>query len=167
MKLKQIQDAGTCASLNVGTSENQILQLDANGKLPAVDGSNLTNITGSGGGTGVKNMTTFTMPSGGGTSIASNLPNGTFIHVVNNTGTNNLSVYLPPANSFSSGYYLTVAHYLNTAITGDSLNSARLYADGSDLIDSESSAFLPLSRDSYTLVSDGSSNWTTIQRGRN
>ena len=65
MKLKQIQDAGTCASLNVGTSENQILQLDANGKLPAVDGSNLTNITGSGGGTGVKNMTTFTMPSGG------------------------------------------------------------------------------------------------------
>ena len=78
-----------------------------------------------------------------------------------------MSVYLPPANSFSSGYYLTVAHYLNTAITGDSLNSARLYADGSDLIDSESSAFLPLSRDSYTLVSDGSSNWTTIQRGRN
>lgn len=167
MRLKQISDLGTAAQYDVGTSANNIVVLDSNGKLPAVDGSNLTNITASGGRTGVKNMTTFTVPSGGGTSIPSNLPNGTFIHVINNTGTNNLLVYLPPVNTFSSGYYLTVAHYINTAITGDSLNTVKLYADGSDLIDSKSSIYLPLSRDSYTLVSDGSSNWIMIQRARN
>lgn len=35
---------GTSAVLDVGTSANQIVQLDGTGKLPAVDGSQLTNI---------------------------------------------------------------------------------------------------------------------------
>lgn len=165
MKLKQIQDAGTCASLNVGTSENQILQLDADGKLPAVDGSNLTNITGSGGGTGVKNMTTINLTTAGAT-IATNLPNGTFINVINTTGTNGISLYLPLANNFSSGYYITLAHYTFNDITGDSTNSATLRTSGSDLLDGVSSNTHPLSRDSYTVISNGSNDWITIQRGR-
>lgn len=165
MKLKHIQDAGTCASLDVGTSENQILQLNANGKLPAIDGSNLINITGSGGGTGVKNMTTITLTTAGAT-IATNLPNGTFINVINTTGTNNISLYLPSANSFSSGYYITLAHYSLNDITGDSTNSAIIRTTGSDLLDGASSNTLPLSRDSYTVVSNGSNDWITIQRGR-
>ena len=37
---------GTAATKNVGTAANNILQLDANGKIPAVDGSQLTNING-------------------------------------------------------------------------------------------------------------------------
>ena len=36
---------GTAATLNVGTSANNVVQLDGTGKLPAVDGSQLTNIT--------------------------------------------------------------------------------------------------------------------------
>jgi hypothetical protein len=36
---------GTAATLNVGTSANNIVQLDGTGKLPAVDGSQLTNLT--------------------------------------------------------------------------------------------------------------------------
>jgi len=36
---------GTSATLNVGTSANNVVQLDGTGKLPAVDGSQLTNIT--------------------------------------------------------------------------------------------------------------------------
>ena len=32
---------------NVGTGANQLVQLDANAKLPAVDGSQLTNLSGS------------------------------------------------------------------------------------------------------------------------
>jgi hypothetical protein len=36
---------GTAATLNVGTSANNIVQLDGSAKLPAVDGSALTNVT--------------------------------------------------------------------------------------------------------------------------
>ena len=36
---------GTSASLDVGTSANNVVQLDANGKLPIIDGSQLTNVT--------------------------------------------------------------------------------------------------------------------------
>jgi len=35
---------GTASTLNVGTSANNIPQLDSNGKLPAIDGSQLTNL---------------------------------------------------------------------------------------------------------------------------
>lgn len=36
---------GTAATLNVGTSANNVVQLDGSGALPAVDGSNLTNVS--------------------------------------------------------------------------------------------------------------------------
>lgn len=38
---------GTAAALNAGTGAGQVVQLDANGRLPAVDGSQLTKIGGS------------------------------------------------------------------------------------------------------------------------
>jgi len=40
---------GSAATKNVGTSANQVVQLDGAGKLPAVDGSQLTNLPASGG----------------------------------------------------------------------------------------------------------------------
>lgn len=45
-----ITGLGTAATLNVGTSASQIVQLDGSGRLPAVDGSQLTGISGGGGG---------------------------------------------------------------------------------------------------------------------
>lgn len=39
-------DLGTAAALDVGTGANQVVQLDGSGKLPAVDGGQLTNIQG-------------------------------------------------------------------------------------------------------------------------
>ncbi len=42
--LKALLTLGTAAYLNVGTSGNQILQLDVDGKIPAVDGSLITNL---------------------------------------------------------------------------------------------------------------------------
>jgi len=39
-----ISNLGTASTKNVGTSANQVVQLDAQSKLPAVDGSQLTNI---------------------------------------------------------------------------------------------------------------------------
>jgi|13_taG_2_1085334.scaffolds.fasta_scaffold00129_55 hypothetical protein len=44
----EISDLGTSATLNVGTSANNIVQLDSTGKLPAIDGSLLTGISGGG-----------------------------------------------------------------------------------------------------------------------
>ena len=39
-----INGLGTASALDVGTGANQVMQLDAAGKAPAVDGSNLTGI---------------------------------------------------------------------------------------------------------------------------
>ena len=39
-----INGLGTASALDVGTGANQVMQLDANGKAPAVDGSQLTGI---------------------------------------------------------------------------------------------------------------------------
>jgi len=41
-------DLGTAAALDVGTGANNIIQLDGSGNLPAVDGSNLTGVSGGG-----------------------------------------------------------------------------------------------------------------------
>ena len=38
-------DLGTAAALNVGTGANNVVQLNGSGALPAVDGSNLTNVS--------------------------------------------------------------------------------------------------------------------------
>ena len=43
--LSEITDSGTAAALNVGTSANNVVQLDTNAKLPAIDGSQLTNLS--------------------------------------------------------------------------------------------------------------------------
>jgi hypothetical protein len=40
----KITGLGTAATLNVGTSANNIVQLDGSALLPAVDGSQLTNL---------------------------------------------------------------------------------------------------------------------------
>ena len=42
--LSGLPTLGTAASLNVGISADQVVQLDGTGKLPAIDGSQLTNI---------------------------------------------------------------------------------------------------------------------------
>jgi hypothetical protein len=45
---------GTAAALDVGTTANKVVQLDGAGKLPALDGSQLTGISGGGGSTLVR-----------------------------------------------------------------------------------------------------------------
>ena len=50
---------GSAAQYNVGTSANNIVQLDANGKLPPVDGSQLINLPAIGGGAGNQAISTY------------------------------------------------------------------------------------------------------------
>lgn len=42
--LADITDSGTAAAIDVGTSANEVVQLDGTAKIPAVDGSQLTNL---------------------------------------------------------------------------------------------------------------------------
>jgi hypothetical protein len=42
--LSGLPTLGTAAALDVGTTALKVVQLDASGKLPAVDGSQLTNL---------------------------------------------------------------------------------------------------------------------------
>ncbi len=43
--ISNIVNLGTASALDVGTGANQIPQLDSNGKLGAIDGSNLTGVS--------------------------------------------------------------------------------------------------------------------------
>ena len=47
---------GTAAALDVGTSASQVVQLDGSARLPAVDGSQLTNLPSAGGSEGIKRV---------------------------------------------------------------------------------------------------------------
>ena len=61
--LSKISDSGTAAALDTGTGSGNVVVLDSNGALPIVDGSNLTNITGTG---GLANVVEETTPQLGG-----------------------------------------------------------------------------------------------------
>lgn len=45
LDISQVSGFGTAAALDAGVGADQLVQLDASGKLPALDGSNLTNIS--------------------------------------------------------------------------------------------------------------------------
>lgn len=55
---------GSAATLNAGTSANNLVQLDGTGKLPAVDGSQLTNLPSGGGGSSGATLSDFFMLMG-------------------------------------------------------------------------------------------------------
>lgn len=74
---------GTAATLNVGASANNIVQLDASAKLPAVDGSQLTNllavtITGTTGAANLPTGTTAQRPTGSSGQLRYNSTTGKF-----------------------------------------------------------------------------------------
>lgn len=155
MKTKQISDAGSVASLDVGTSEGNVLQLDSSGKIPAVDGSALTGI--SGGGT----VTAALIPSIVGVSstpynVSSTASNGTIFYIDINGATSNISVYLPAASDVSSGTYFTFS-------TNDSSRRAYIFPDAYPSNTDKFQGFLNgaqlFSDSSITVISDGSSNW--------
>lgn len=80
---------GTAATLNVGTGANNIVQLTAGGILPAVDGSQLTNLPAAGGGllaannlSDVASASTSRTNLGLGTAAVQNV--GAFAQVANN-----------------------------------------------------------------------------------
>ena len=174
MKLKQISGLGTAAQYDVGTSANNIVVLDSNGKLPAIDGSQLINVS----------------AGGGGSESSSNIPKYTVTNISSNTITSYTSssspldlstlktvatmdlfyvdfttasaycyTQLPAANSLQEGEYIVVArkgYYSN--------RSYRLYVNpksGDTLYSttSNSNTYYILNTGSAMLVSNGTDAW--------
>jgi len=119
---------------NTVNAANGLVKLDASAKLPAVDGSQLTNITASSGGLAVFNIAagnTYAIATGG----IGNSATRTFVGLfggANGTGTT-VTITLPPANSYPAGTvlrisatdYITAApsvQYQRTGTTSDLLH---------------------------------------------
>lgn len=155
MKAKQISDAGSVATLNAGTGAGNVLQLDSSGKIPAVDGSALTGV--SGGGT----VTAALIPSIVNISstpynVSSTAANGTVFYIDINGATSNIFINLPAASDVSSGTYFTFS-------TNDSSRKAYILPDGYPNNTDKLQGFLDVAQlfsdSSFTVISDGSSNW--------
>jgi hypothetical protein len=141
---------GTAAVEDVGTTAGDIVQLDGSARLPAVDGSQLTNLPGGGGGsrtspTSITTTTTLSAPA------ASTLEEIYYI---------------------DSGSAVTVTLVAASTVDGFKYNLKRLGAgavtialNGSDVIDHSGQTSFSLANqyDSITLVSDGTNNrWLII-----
>lgn len=159
MRLKQISDAGTAASKDFGTSAGDLIELDSGGKLPAVDGSQLTNLPAGGGSSSpsLRNLISNTGPY----TIASSVANGSVIYI-STVGESNLSIiYLPKASDVSAGTYYTICR------TYDGAQGASIYpaSGSSDTINGQTTTLYLAATDSFTMMSDGSSNWIKLGYG--
>jgi hypothetical protein len=123
---------GTAAALDVGTSANNVVQLDGSARLPAVDGSQLTNLPSSGGVT-----STLTVQSSASYTLSASDAPGIHIWYGTNT-TSAFTVTMPDiANVLSTAASVggvpveTFEVYVGRARAGDITISA---ADGIDLL---------------------------------
>lgn len=165
MKAKQISGLGSAAFLNTGTGADQIVELGTGGVLPAVDGSNLQNLpSGSGGGTAKRPVVSVDLGSSSGYTIASSgIVNGTVFLFGNDTSTFKI-IYLPPASSYSSGFYITICR-----TAGTSTYPIRVYpsASTSDTLNEGTLSYASVGDErSWTFMSDGSSRWLLIGQGQ-
>lgn len=123
--------AGTAGLLTVGTAANNLIQLDGSAKLPAVDGSQLTNLPG-GGGSGTTLKKDFSQASNGFTTgqvvrhngtiwvtaQADSAANAEVFGVVDTTGDPVFSVTFSGYISGLSGLTAGSAHFLSPSSAG-------------------------------------------------
>lgn len=160
LRISQVTDAGSAASHAAGSGANQILQLDSDGKLPQIDGSNLTGISSGGGGGGASLLPIVNAPiSSSFVFIPSTLGNSTVYYIDSSATTQSSITYtLPAASAVGEGFMI---HLTRTA------GSATIIFQraGSDTIMTTQLNRTIASNDSYTLVSDGVSNWAYVGQG--
>jgi hypothetical protein len=160
LKISQVAGAGSAASHAAGSGANQILQLDSEGKLPQIDGSNLTGISSGGGSSSASLLPIVNAPiSSSFVFIPSTLGNSTVYYIDSSSSTQSSITYtLPSASAVGEGFML---HLTRTA-GGTSIAIQRT---GSDTIMTTQLNRTIASNDSYTLVSDGVSNWAYVGQG--
>ena len=161
MKTKQITDAGTAAKYDVGTSANNIIQLNGDGKIPAIDGSNITGVSGGGGGSSDPapyNLVEVSSTSDYTISDSSN--NGTVYYFSNSSASTD--VYLPEASVVGEGFFVLISARFRAYIKPKSGSSDTIpYYHAS-----YENNFRIDATDAATLVSGGSNNaWYIINHG--
>ena len=152
-KIKQIDGLGSAAALDAGTGANELVQLDGSGRIPAVDGSQLTGV--SGGGTTTAALLPIVNVTSTNYNVASSTANGTVFYL-DTYGSGQLITYLPAASAVSAGTSFTFAR-------NDGGNYGYVmragYPGGTDTLQGANTGYQLFSNASITLISDGSSNW--------
>ena len=133
---------GTAATLTAGTGANNAVQLDGSSRLPAVDGSQLTNIS-------VSPPTVATDSTGSDSTISTSTGNEE-IHLISN-GSTAVVITIPTASTVGSGYKYNIKRLgsANVTVRSDSITS------GNNQIDGANSYIIENDNESVTLVSDG------------
>jgi hypothetical protein len=144
--LSGLPTLGTAAALDVGTSATNVVQLDGSARLPAVDGSQLTNLPGGG---GSAPSVTVSSPS---TDQTLSAPSG-IEEVYIYTPSAAISVNLVAAATCGSGFKYQIKNRSTDAITID--------PSGSETVDGSATFGLNTQEASVTLITDGS-NWFII-----
>ena len=137
---------GTSAVINVGTGASEVVQLDGSSRLPAVDGSQLTNLPSSGGG-----GFTYSAVVTGDSPVSSAVST----HYSADTSGGAITINLPALAGGNAGKEIRVK--LKTAG-----NTLTLDGNASETIDGSTTYTLTVQNQAVTLVSDGSSNWEVI-----
>jgi hypothetical protein len=136
---------GTASTQDVGTAANNVVQLDGTAKLPAVDGSQLTNLPSSGGGFTYQSITSASSPVSGAASY----------HYSADTSGGAITVNLPALSGVTAG--TEIRFKLKTAG-----NNLTLDGNSAETIDGSATYILSVQNQSVTCVSDGSGNWEII-----
>jgi len=160
MKTKQITDAGTAAQYDAGTSANNIIQLDGDAKIPAVDGSNITGVSGGGGSVDPAPYNFVEVSSTSDYTISDSSNNGTVYYFSASSGSTD--VYLPEANVVGEGFFVLISSKFRVYIKPKSGSSDTIPYFSSTLEDN----FRIDANDALTVVSGGSRNaWYIINHG--
>ncbi len=176
-----ISGLGNSAGLNTGTSAGNLVKLDSNAKLPAIDGSQITNISASNitssvsvsnGGTGSTSLTANSVLLGNNTSALQTVAPGTSGNILTSNGTTWTSTapaataWATPgtigATSPNTGAFTTLTTTGNVGI-GTTNPTSTLDINGSvsqKVVDAGSSTSIDFSTGNYQFTSSDCSSFT-------
>ena len=131
-------------------SSNQVLKTDGSGNLSWTDQSS------GGSAAPLRNLISNSGPY----TVSSTLANGSVVYITT-TGSNLNIIYLPKAGDVSAGTYYTICR------TYDGTQGASIYpaSGSSDTINGQTTTIYLAATDSFTMMSDGSSNWIKLGYG--
>ena len=179
--LSGLPTLGTAAALDVGTSANNVVQLDGTAKLPAVDGSQLTNLPSGASTIGALTDVTITTPINNQVLIY-NSTSGDWENGAPTTASSDISLSSPSSDVTLTAPTAVEEIYIytpSTAITVNlvaaatcgsgfkyqiknrSANTITINPNGSETIDGAATFALNTQEASITLITDGS-NWFII-----
>ena len=148
--LSGLPTLGTAAALDVGTTALKVVQLDASGKLPAVDGSQLTNLPGGGGGGTLPSVVTITSTS----TLSARSTDELIRLVLINNGSSSVTVTLPSVAAGDVGFAVELKLLGTGAVT--------IGASGGATIDGGASASLNIQYEARTIRAASTSTWYIV-----